>query len=78
MPKKWITLFLISGFFFFVTVGDRFLPKPLNLYSHNTRQSLNQMMLGLFPDKNPERPSKQREQAIDEFQRKARPKSPKE
>ncbi|PSF37965.1 hypothetical protein C7H19_08300 [Aphanothece hegewaldii CCALA 016] len=75
MPKKWITFLLIVGSFFFITVGDRFLPKPLNAYSLQTRQTLNQMILGLFPDKNPERPSKEREKEVNEFLRRASPKN---
>lgn len=69
-------MFLICGSFFFITVGDRFLPKPLNSYSQNTRQTLNQMILGLFPDQNPERPSKQREKEMNEFLRRANPTKP--
>lgn len=73
MPKKWISLFLITGSFFFITVGDLFLPKPFNTYSRNTRNILNQKILALFPDKNPERPSKQREEEMNQFLKRATP-----
>ncbi|GFE71835.1 hypothetical protein [Chroococcus sp. FPU101] len=73
MPKKWITLFLISGCFFFITAGDLFLPKPFNTYSRNTRNMLNQKILALFPDQNPERPSKEREKEVNEFLKRASP-----
>jgi hypothetical protein len=75
MPKKLISMFLIFGAFFFITVGDRFLPKPFNNYSQSSRHKLNQMILGLFPDKDPQRPSKQREQEVEEFHRRANPKT---
>lgn len=43
-----IVLFLI-----FVLAGDRFLPKPLNTASLQTRNQLNHWMVGLFPQWKP-------------------------
>jgi hypothetical protein len=35
--------------FVFVTWGDRFLPKPWNEYSENTRNKLAEVLIGSFP-----------------------------
>jgi len=34
----------------FIAFGDRFLPEPLKSASANTRQTLNQVMMGLVPN----------------------------
>lgn len=46
--KKLLAVSIIGGIIF-VAIGDRFLPKPLNTYSQNTRNVLNAKLLGLMP-----------------------------
>nr|ADN12182.1 hypothetical protein Cyan7822_0131 [Gloeothece verrucosa PCC 7822] len=59
----------------FIVWGDVILPKPLSLYSRNTRQKLEHTLIGLFPNIDAEatRPSRKREQKIQEFEREADP-----
>jgi hypothetical protein len=57
----------------FITVGDRFLPQPLSTASWKTRTSINQIFLGLIPNPNWKRPSKQREESVNQFEKKADP-----
>ena len=73
MPRKTITILLVLGSLLFITIGDRILPKPLSQYSRNTRNTINQMILGLFPKEVPDRPSKQREEQLDKFEKRADP-----
>jgi hypothetical protein len=73
MPRKTISTLLVLGSLLFITLGDRILPKPLSQYSSQTRNTLNQVILGLFPKDVPERPSKQREEQLEEMQRRANP-----
>ncbi|BFM38853.1 hypothetical protein [Synechocystis sp. LKSZ1] len=44
--KTFLPLALISGGVF-IGFGDRFLPAPLNAYSYQTREQINQTLLGL-------------------------------
>lgn len=49
----------------FIAVGDKFLPKPLSTYSTQTRNTLNQMMLGSFPSWQPKtKPYERTEDAL--------------
>ena len=73
MPRKTISTLLVLGTLLFIAIGDRILPKPLSQYSRQTRNTINQMILGLFPKELPERPSKQREDQLEEMQRRANP-----
>ncbi len=50
-------LFVILGMLF-IGIGDSILPQPLSDYSRNIRKSINNYLLGLFPErefKNPNR-----------------------
>lgn len=60
-PKTFVTGLLVIGVIF-VAVGDRFLPQPLSGASQNTRTSLNQFMIGLFPQSKLKQTIKQRNQ----------------
>ncbi|MBR8830922.1 MAG: hypothetical protein Cpurp_06945 [Chlorogloea purpurea SAG 13.99] len=73
MPKKFLSTALIFSALFFVTVGDQFLPQPFNTYSYKTRQSINNIILGLAPNKEPKKPSAQREKQMDSFINHAQP-----
>ncbi len=44
------TLFTLTAIvsIIFIGFGDQFLPKPLNTYSRNSRDAINQRLLGLF------------------------------
>jgi hypothetical protein len=63
--KNLIGIFIFL-FLVFVFVGDRFLPKPLNTYSYQTRTQINQFMLGLFSSKKPRNMNEEREKKLDE------------
>ena len=63
--KTLFKLGLIS-FLVFVTVGDRFLPKPLNDASRQTRTSINQFLINMFPDTEFESRSEKIQKAIEE------------
>ncbi len=73
MPKKFLSTLLIFSALFFITLGDQFLPRPLNTYSYKARESLNNMILGLAPNKEPKRPSEQREKQMESFLNRAQP-----
>ena len=70
--KTLLTILLILGLIG-IAIGDRFLPQPLDRLSRDTRTKINQFLTGLFPKTDLERPSQQREDAIEEFQRKVEP-----
>lgn len=53
----------------FITVGDLFLPKPLNIYSQNSRLVINKYLISLFPKEQPKRPSAQREDEVKQLER---------
>lgn len=53
----------------FITVGDRVLPAPLNQASRNTRTSINQFLVGLFPNWEPKNPNQRTRDAVEDLQR---------
>ncbi|MBW4522069.1 MAG: hypothetical protein KME16_20500 [Scytolyngbya sp. HA4215-MV1] len=61
--KPTLTLFFLL-ILVFIGFGDRFLPKPLSTYSIQTRNSLNQTIVGLFPSVKTGSPYERTEQAI--------------
>ena len=69
--KTFLTIGIIGGVFF-IGIGDRFLPKPLSIYSRNARNSINQQLLTWMPKPNPKRPSAEREKQVEELERNAR------
>lgn len=67
-PKSISTIVIILALLF-VSVGDRFLPKPLNTASVQTRTSLNNFMVSLFPAWKPKtKPSERTQKAIDKLE----------
>lgn len=48
----------------FIALGDRFLPQPLSGYSFQTRTSINQFIVGLFPKKDLKNPYQKSDDAV--------------
>lgn len=68
-PKSISTIVIILALLF-VSVGDRFLPKPLNTASVQTRTSLNNFMVSLFPAWKPKtKPYERTQKAIDRVEK---------
>ena len=70
-----IQFFPVYGLIF-VAYGDRFLPYPLNSWSYNTRTTINQIMLGSFPDdklENNKYNNKKSDQLIEDIEKKLVP-----
>jgi hypothetical protein len=57
---------------FFISVGDRILPSPLSDYSRNTRNGINQFIIGLFPDNKVNNPHRRTEDAVDKLEQQGR------
>lgn len=53
MDRKSAIIYLAILFLLFVALGDKVLPKPLSTASVQTRTSLNNFFVGLFPKKEP-------------------------
>ena len=51
----------------FVGFGDKFLPQPWSAYSKNTRETINQKLLGAVPDPDIKRPSEEREKEVEKI-----------
>ncbi len=66
--KNLFTLALILGLLF-ITLGDRILPQPLNDASRNTRTSINQFLIGLFPNWQPKNPNQRTKDAADRLEK---------
>ncbi|MBZ8182268.1 MAG: hypothetical protein SAL07_13425 [Oscillatoria sp. PMC 1051.18] len=54
----------------FIGIGDTVLPGSLGKASKNTRQSINQFIVGLFPDKEFTNPNERTEKAVEEVDNK--------
>ncbi|MGB3207868.1 MAG: hypothetical protein WBB28_23030 [Crinalium sp.] len=68
-PKSISTIVVILAVLF-ISVGDRFLPKPLNTASVQSRASLNNFLVGLFPAWKPKtKPSERTQKAIDKLEK---------
>ena len=67
MRFKTLLTFVIVGGVIFVGIGDKFLPKPLNTYSANTRNTINQKLLGLMPDPKIKKPSEGHDKQVESF-----------
>jgi hypothetical protein len=65
MNLKTLTLPLLLITVVFIGIGDRFLPKPLNTMSFNTRNAINQTLMGLSPKLKPQKPNAETEKAVD-------------
>ena len=60
---------LIIFLLIFIGFGDSFLPKPLNNASFQTRTTINNFILGMFPTWRPKvNPQQRTEKAIEEMQ----------
>ncbi|MGQ4646758.1 hypothetical protein [Lyngbya aestuarii] len=62
-PKTTVTMLLFLALLF-ILIGDRLLPEPLGTVSQNTRTSINQFLIGLFPEREPKDPYQRTEEAI--------------
>ena len=72
MDRKTATTYLLILFLLFVTLGDRILPKPLSTASVQTRTSLNNFFIGLFPQKGPKlNPNERTEKAVEQEEKEA-------
>lgn len=66
--SNFIVLFLL--FVIFVGVGDSFLPEPMKSASLNTRKTINESLVGLFPNRRTKlNPHKRTREAIDEAEK---------
>jgi hypothetical protein len=69
MDRKTATTWLILLFLIFVGFGDGFLPKPLSTASLQTRTTINEFFVGLFPSWQPKtRPNARTEKAVDNLE----------
>jgi len=64
MNLKTLALPILLIMVVFVGMGDRFLPKPLNTMSFNTRNAINQTLMGLSPKLKPQKPNAETEKAV--------------
>lgn len=65
--KSFGSTILVLGLIF-VAVGDSFLPKPLSTVSKNARTQVNNIFLSFTPDTDFEKPSKQRDNQVQEME----------
>ncbi len=65
MLRKVVILPSLLVFLVFVSLGDKFLPEPLSSASFNTRSSINEFLISLFPEKEFTNPYERTEDAID-------------
>jgi hypothetical protein len=52
----------------FIAIGDRLLPKPLSTASLQTRTTLNNYLMGLFPQKRFRNPNQKTEKAVQQLE----------
>ena len=66
--SNFIILFLL--FVIFVGVGDSFLPEPMKSASLNTRKTINNTLIGLFPKRESKlKPHERTRKAIEEAEK---------
>lgn len=67
--------FMIISTLIFIAWGDAFLPRPLKDYSRNTRNKIQNVLIGSFPKRDKDRKdlSEKREEQIKEWEKKAKP-----
>ena len=68
-PKNRLFIFFVFVGLIFIGIGDNFLPQPLSNVSSQTRSSVNQFLMGLFPDKDPIDPYERTEQLLNEVKK---------
>ena len=72
MERKTAITYLVILFLLFVALGDRLLPKPLSTASLQTRTSLNNFFIGLFPQRQPKLdPNERTEKALEKQEKEA-------
>ncbi|AKG20301.1 hypothetical protein [Calothrix sp. 336/3] len=70
MDKKTGTILLLILALVFIGFGDSFLPKPLSVASRNTRNTINQLIVGFFPSWQPKvKPQERTNKAIEETEK---------
>ena len=66
--SNFIVVFLL--FAIFVGIGDSFLPEPMKSASLNTRETINETLIGLFPNRRTKlNPHKRTREAIEEAEK---------
>ncbi|MBV6624022.1 MAG: hypothetical protein KI793_13975 [Rivularia sp. (in: Bacteria)] len=66
--SNFIVIFLL--FVIFVGVGDSFLPEPMKSASFNTRKTINENLIGLFPTRESKlKPHERTRKAIEEAEK---------
>ncbi len=68
MGFKNILISLIVIAVLFIGIGDRILPQPLSDVSRNSRASINQFLIDLFPTRKPKNPYEEREKQLEELE----------
>jgi len=71
MRSKGNILILLILFLLFVTLGDRIPFKPVSNASLQTRTTLNNFMVGLFPKRQPKNPNDRTKKAIEQQEQEA-------
>jgi len=67
--KSALTILTVLGLVF-VGFGDKVLPQPWNTASYNTRITVNNYLINLFPTRKPKNPYERTEKAIDNLNQK--------
>ena len=62
-----ISIVAVIGGLFFISIGDMFLPDPWASYSKNTREQINQKLMGIAPKPDIKKPSEMRERQIEQL-----------
>ncbi|NEP14383.1 MAG: hypothetical protein F6K14_30145 [Symploca sp. SIO2C1] len=68
MRSKNILIGVIVIAVLFIGIGDRILPQPLSDASKNTRTTINQFLINLFPTRKPKNPYEEREKQLEELE----------
>ncbi|MGI0491825.1 hypothetical protein ACN4EG_08430 [Alkalinema pantanalense CENA528] len=66
IPVAVILLVVIA----FIGFGDQVLPQPIGRYSLQARNSIDQMMINLFPNWKPRNPNARTEDAVQQMEQK--------
>jgi len=62
-----ISIVAVIGGLFFISIGDMFLPDPWASYSKNTREQINQKLMGIVPNPEIKKPSRLREKQVEQL-----------
>ena len=70
MFKKSYFILALLIFAIFVGIGDSFLPEPMKSASSNTRKTINDSLIGLFPERESKlKPHERTRKAIEEAEK---------